>query len=62
MFKPFVCPHCHSVGTAKMHYKGSYYVEVLLWFCFIIPGAVYSLWRQSTMKNVCGTCHTGKSV
>jgi len=31
-------------------------IEVVLWLCFIIPGLLYSLWRQGSRQPVCAKC------
>ena len=51
-----ICTNCGFQGQAKMHTRGSFAIEVVLWLAFIIPGLVYSLWRLSTRKEVCSSC------
>lgn len=36
--------------------SGSGFLEIVLWFCFLIPGLIYSLWRGSSRKYVCPSC------
>jgi hypothetical protein len=36
--------------------RGSFVIEIVLWLAFVIPGLLYSLWRQSTRQKVCPAC------
>ncbi|MCK9356289.1 MAG: hypothetical protein M0R22_03945 [Dehalococcoidia bacterium] len=36
--------------------KGSFWIELILWIFFILPGLVYSLWRLTTRTRVCPKC------
>jgi hypothetical protein len=35
---------------------GSILIEIILWLCFLVPGFIYTIWRHSSTKQVCGTC------
>jgi hypothetical protein len=52
-----VCTRC---GTAfkqpKKFVAGSFALEVLLWLLFLLPGLLYSIWRQTTRAKVCPSC------
>lgn len=52
-----ICTTC-GAQTDMPHTKtrGLFAVEVVLWLAFVIPGLLYSLWRQSTRQKVCPTC------
>ncbi len=50
------CSNCGIVGTPKKRVKGSFWVEVLLWLCFVVPGMIYSVWRLTTQDVVCPSC------
>ncbi len=52
----YVCPACALTGNAIVIQKGSRKVEILLWCCLIVPGLIYTLWRQGTTKHYCRTC------
>lgn len=56
MSKKFVCTQCGHVGYPKKVVGGSLGIEIFLWLCFIIPGLVYSLWRDSSRNKVCSLC------
>jgi len=50
------CPNCSYEGLGKFIIKGSFAIELVLWFIFIIPGLIYSVWRLSNKKWVCPQC------
>jgi hypothetical protein len=50
------CQHCGSLGAPKTRVKGSFWIEVILWFCFLVPGVIYSVWRLTTKDKVCTAC------
>jgi hypothetical protein len=51
-----VCKQCGHYGEPERHTKGSIWIELVLWLCFIIPGLIYSIWRLNTRANVCAKC------
>lgn len=51
-----VCKECGYIGKPKRMTKGSFFIELVLWICFLIPGLIYSLWRLTTRFNVCRKC------
>lgn len=50
------CPSCGSTGSGQTHTKGSIFIELVLWLCFLVPGLIYSIWRLSTRQKVCQKC------
>ena len=36
--------------------RGSYLLEGALWVCFLVPGFLYTLWRQPARGRTCRTC------
>jgi ssDNA-binding Zn-finger/Zn-ribbon topoisomerase 1 len=42
-----ICPSCNYIGESGAIAKGSRKTEITLWCCFIVPGLLYTLWRQS---------------
>jgi hypothetical protein len=52
----WVCTVCHTADHPKTRTKGSFFIEIVLWICFIIPGVLYSLWRMTTRAKVCRSC------
>ncbi len=56
MTQPLLCTACGSIGYSKRRMKGSILTEFLLWCFFLIPGLIYSIWRHSTVAQVCPSC------
>lgn len=56
MAKVLVCTQCGYVGRPRYAAKGSLGVEILLWFFFLLPGIIYSVWRLSSKANSCPQC------
>lgn len=54
--KEMFCKTCESIGGTKRFMPGSILIEIILWFCFFMPGLIYSLWRHSAAKRVCKSC------
>lgn len=51
-----VCKHCGHYGEPSRKTKGSIWIELILWLCFLIPGLIYSIWRLNTRHDVCAKC------
>lgn len=56
MSKEFICKACGSIGKPKTMVKGSVLVEIFLWFAFLLPGIIYSIWRSSSRYKACSKC------
>lgn len=56
MSKELICSQCGYVGNTKSYTPGSIVIEILMYCMFIIPGLIYSFWRISSRKKVCGSC------
>ena len=50
------CPACGDTNNGMAHTKGSIFLELLLWLCFLLPGLIYSIWRLASRQRVCQTC------
>jgi hypothetical protein len=50
------CPHCGTVAIPHFRKDGSAAIEVLLWLFFLVPGIIYTIWRNSTKRVVCPKC------
>lgn len=62
-FTPVVkCHTCGHTGKAKIVREGSGFIELLLFFFFIIPGVLYSMHRKSTQKLACSECGATQGV
>lgn len=53
---PLICATCGSRGTPRTRTRGSTWLELALWLCFIVPGLIYSIWRLTTRQPVCPEC------
>jgi len=51
-----LCTTCGTVGQHKKKAKGSIWIEIIGWLCYIIPGLIYSIWRLTTKRLVCTAC------
>jgi hypothetical protein len=56
MAKSLLCTTCHHVGAPRRITRGSFWVEVLAWLLFLLPGLIYSLWRLGTRYDGCAAC------
>ena len=56
MFGPKICAECWHVGSEKEVTQGSFLIEVFLWLFFLLPGILYSSWRQSSRRKCCPVC------
>jgi hypothetical protein len=52
-----ICPNCGHIGPPGTVTKGSLRIEILLWLCFLVPGLIYSFWRQSSKYEACAKCN-----
>lgn len=60
--KAMVCMVCEYAGPPKKKTEGSFLLEVVLWILFIVPGLLYSIYRQTTRHDVCRQCGAGVLV
>ena len=52
------CPSCESFAEGvKKTQRGSGWVELALWLCFIAPGFIYSVWRAASKDRACPHCN-----
>ena len=56
--KRMYCANCGTVDRPKLHTPGSFFIEVLLWLCLVVPGMIYTVWRHTARKEVCRACFT----
>lgn len=57
-----VCSSCGTVGFPKTYTKGSIWIELLLWLCFIVPGVAYSVWRLASRYKGCPACQAPNMI
>jgi predicted RNA-binding Zn-ribbon protein involved in translation (DUF1610 family) len=53
---PYICESCGHAGERKRKVRGSFAIELVLWCCFLLPGLIYTLWRQGNKHYVCPSC------
>lgn len=53
----YYCNKCKHY-TPKGLMKGSGWIELILYLCYLVPGIIYSIWRRSGQPNVCPFCKT----
>jgi hypothetical protein len=51
-----ICSACKTTGKSKRVTKGSIWIEIILWLCFLVPGLIYSIWRLTTRHDACSAC------
>jgi hypothetical protein len=56
------CPNCGSVSVLKKFTPGYFWVELVLWICFIIPGLIYSTWRLAGRYHGCSICKSKSMI
>ncbi|NJD69063.1 MAG: hypothetical protein C3F12_04265 [Candidatus Methylomirabilota bacterium] len=55
--QPLICTACGAqTDTPQTKTRGLFAIEIVLWLALVIPGLLYSLWRQTTRQTVCPTC------
>lgn len=57
-----ICTNCGYQGDSVTRTKGSFWVEVVLWVCLILPGLIYSVWRLATRIKVCPNCRQATMI
>lgn len=62
MAKQMICSNCGLQGKPKTITKGNLLIEIVLWLCLIIPGLIYSLWRQFSKYKACPSCDATNMV
>ena len=56
MSKNVLCTQCRTEITPKMETPGHFAIELALWFVFLLPGFIYSIWRLIAKKKICPVC------
>lgn len=52
----YICAHCGFMGSPVRVNRGHIYIEIFMWFCLVVPGVIYSVWRRIRKKGVCPEC------
>jgi hypothetical protein len=53
----YICSSCGYRGKPQTRTQGNILIEIILWFFFLIPGLIYSIWRMASRKKVCPKCN-----
>lgn len=51
-----ICTLCGYSGEVGQKNKGNGLIELILWFFFLVPGFIYSIWRRADKKSICPKC------
>lgn len=62
MAKQSICTMCGFVGYPKRFWKGSFWLELALWLCFLLPGLIYSIWRLTSKYDGCPACKNASMI
>lgn len=54
--KERICQSCGTTGKTRTETPGSIFIEIILWFCFLVPGMIYTIWRHTKKHQVCPAC------
>lgn len=58
-----ICLSCGSIiKNTKTVTPGSFFIELILWCAFIVPGLCYSFWRLASKHAVCPQCSSKNIV
>lgn len=56
------CTRCGTDAPPRTVTRGSIFIEILLWLCFLVPGLIYSIWRLTTRHQACAACGSPELV
>lgn len=51
-----LCLTCGHIDKPSTENPGHFLIELVLWFCLLVPGLVYSIWRHVAAYPSCGNC------
>jgi hypothetical protein len=49
----YICKNCGYIVQPITITPGSFWMELILWICFAIPGLTYSIWRLTARYKGC---------
>ena len=58
----YVCSICSYKDKPITFRRGSGKLEIALWICGILPGLLYTLWRNYTAILVCPNCERASMI
>ena len=62
MDKQMMCKHCGTISIPKKKVPGYFFIELLLWCLFILPGLAYTIWRLTNKQNICPACKASNMI
>lgn len=51
-----ICKQCGTAYRGEHVLPGSGWIEFILYFAYVFPGIIYSIWRRSTRRPTCAAC------
>ena len=54
--RKYICMECGCQKEPVDAKRGLWIIEILMWFMFIVPGVIYSIWRRLRKHKVCPNC------
>ncbi|MFH1491137.1 MAG: hypothetical protein ABII06_19695 [Pseudomonadota bacterium] len=60
--KALFCPRCGFKGKIRTEPRGYFIIEAALWLFFILPGLIYSIWRQGDGVARCPACSSKEMI
>jgi hypothetical protein len=57
-----ICKQCGTAHDGSVNLPGHGWIEFLLWFAYLVPGAIYSIWRRSKRQPTCRACGSREMV
>lgn len=72
----YLCPSCATNPDGTLQYyctscstyvpnkgmKGNGWIELVLYFFYLVPGIIYSLWRRTGNTGVCPNCKSASLI
>lgn len=52
------CNDCKLIDFPKRIVPGHFLIEVILWWCFLVPGLIYTVWRCASTYKGCKNCRS----
>lgn len=51
-----ICKQCGTAYRGEHVLPGSGWIEFVLYFAYVFPGVIYSIWRRSKRYPTCAAC------
>lgn len=53
----YICTLCKAqFKKPEKEMQGSFFIELILWIAFIVPGLIYTTWRYISKLKKCPKC------